>query len=257
MHIEVICFFSGFECLLQIAQIVANVIFNARYAAWYDLAADAVGFFKEIDLVPTARSHGCKQHAGGPGAHHRDLLLCFRGRDGLRHDILEAGAGIDRTLRVPTVHKLVDAAFLAADAGTDFTNLARICLVRPFRIGQQRATEHDQVAHFIAQRLLRKVGVAKFADGDDGHGEARVADDLERLEAFLDQPTHVEEAASRHSGRGMREPPVIIAAEVNVKQVHTGLDQIDHVVERLFHGASVFKFPKRFFLHALFAVGLV
>ena len=89
-------------------------------------------------------------HARAAAAHDGDLL----GRLGLREllgiEVLKARAAVDGALRMAALDEFVDAALLTADAGPDLRNLARVGLVAPVLVGQQRTAQHGLLLYVPA-----------------------------------------------------------------------------------------------------------
>lgn len=141
--------------LLHLAEqpfhIVVQLILAQRSTGGVHLAAHTVGLFKHV--------HGMAPLCGGDGevqaraacADNGDALAHLgRGGNG-RQQLLEAGAGIHGALGMAALDKLVDAALLAADAGTDVLHLTGVGLVAPVGIGQHR-TASMIMSHLPSRR---------------------------------------------------------------------------------------------------------
>ena len=76
-------------------------------------------------------------------------------------------------------------------------------------------------------------------------------------EVLLHDAGHGQEAARRHTGRRMGQPPVVVAADIHVEEVHARLHQILHVVQGLGHAAAVLELLQGGHLVHPVAVGLV
>ena len=247
--------------LLHLAEqpfnIVVQLILAQRSTGGVHLAAHTVGLFKYV--------HGMAPLCGGDGevqaraacADNGDALAHLgRGGNG-RQQLLEAGAGIHGALGMAALDKLVDAALLAADAGTDVLHLTGVGLVAPVGIGQHRTAQHDHVALAVPQGLLGQVGIAQLAHGHNGDLHAHVGLDAPGGEVFLGHLGHVQEATGGHTGRGMGQPPVVIAAQVHIEHIDAGLHQVLHIVQGIGDGAAVLEALQALDgVHAV-AVGLV
>ena len=237
--------------------VVHHVKFDQRLGGGPELAAELVGLFVDLDLVTALGGDEGKVHTGAAAADDRDALDLFSLRELLGHDVLEAGARVDGALGMAALDELVDAALLTADARADVLDLAGIGLVAPVGISQHGTAEHDHVALAVAQRLFGEVGIAELADGDDGDLHADVGLHAARGKVFLGDLGDIEEAAGGHTGGRVRQPPVIVAAEVNVEHIDARLDEILHVIQRIGNGTAVLEVLEALdLLHAL-AVGLV
>ena len=150
--------------------------------------------------------------------------------------------------------ELVDARLLTSDTGSDLLNLTGIRFSRPHRIGEQRTPEHDHVAHLISDRLLRKVGVTELAHGDDGNGKPFVRYDAILGEVILDELGNFQENTGLHRCRRMWEPPVVVASEIDIEHVDAGLNEILHIVKRLFNRSLIAEFLERLYCLHTFAV---
>ena len=76
-------------------------------------------------------------------------------------------------------------------------------------------------------------------------------------EVFLGHLGHVQEATGGHTGRGMGQPPVVIAAQVHIEHIDAGLHQVLHIVQGIGDGAAVLEALQALDgIHAV-AVGLV
>ena len=139
------------------------------------------------------------------------------------------------------LHELVDAAFLTADAGTDFADLAGVGLVAPVGIGQYRTTQHDHVALLVPQCLLCQIGITQLAHSHNGDFHAHVGLDVVFSKVVLCGLRHIQETACGHPCGGMGKPPVVVAAQIHVEHIHTGFHQVLHVLQSLLHGTSVLK----------------
>ena len=129
------------------------------------------------------------------------------------------------------LHELVDAGFLIADAGHYLGHPAAERLCRPLRVGQQRPGQHDHVARRVAQRLLAQVGIAELAHRHNRDLQARVRLHAAPFEELAGRSRYLQEAARRHERRRMREPPVVVTAQIDVESVHAGRDQIGHELQ--------------------------
>ena len=207
--------------------------------------------------MPAAHRHERARHARGAGAHHGHAA----GRDGarrdLRHGVLEGAAGVDCALRVAALHELVHAALLAADTWPNLVDAARIGLVGPLGIGQQGPSQHHHVAGALAQGALGHVGVAQLADRDDGHGKPGVGLDAVPGKAPLHGLGHGHEAARRHARGRVGHPPVVVAAQIDVEEVHAGRHELLHVAERLLDRAPAAHTAQVGAVEHLLAIGLL
>ena len=241
----------------QPIHVVLQLILAQGRACGVHLAAHLVGLLKDLHRVAAMCGGDGKVQTGAACAHNGDLLdLLGPGGDGGQH-ILKAGAGIDGALGMAALHELVDAGLLTADAGTDLLHLTGVGLVAPVGIGQHGTAQHDHVCLAVTQRLLGDVGIAQFTDGHDRHFHAHVGLDAAGGKILLGHLADVQEAACGHACGRMRQPPVIIAAQVNVEHIDAGFHQILHVVQGIGDGAAVLEVLQGLDgVHAL-AVGLL
>ena len=223
----------------QPIHVVLQLILAERSACGVHLAAHLVGLLKDLHRVAALCGGDGEVQTGAACAHHGDLLdLLGLGGNGGQH-ILEAGAGVDGALGMAAFHELVDAGLLTADAGADLLHLTGVGLVAPVGIGQHGTTQHNHIGLAVTQRLLGDVGIAQLADGHDRHFHAHVGLDAAGGEILLGHLADIQEAAGGHTCGRMRQPPVIIAAQIHVEHIDTGLHQILHVVQGIGDGAAV------------------
>ena len=196
--------------------------------------------------------------SGGTAADNGNLFYFFGGSHfAAVVNIFLTGAGIHRALGMPAFDEFIDTSFLIADAGTNPFHLSRVNLIRPLRIGQKRPRQHNHVALFIAQRLFGKVGITEFAHRHYRHFHAGVGKNLVFREIILDDFRYFQKTARRHESRRMRQPPVVVTTEIDVKHIHARADERSHIIKRLFGRALVFEFAQGFNLVHFFPVRFV
>src|SRR6056297_2969095 len=162
-------FLCLFDLMSEIVQIIGNIEFDGRPRTRYQHSADLLtGLIQDHLVAPPGgaksadnprRSSADNRHFFGPPDLASPLgplgLTDAPSLPGLANQpnqpspfgplgrcqfaavvqIFETGPGVDRTLRMPPFHELVDAALLAADAGGDLSNSAGEGLVRPLGVG--------------------------------------------------------------------------------------------------------------------------
>ena len=76
------------------------------------------------------------------------------------------------------------------------------------------------------------------------------------VEVILDGFGDVQETARRHGSGRVREPPVVVAAQIHVKQIHPRRHEIFHIVERHLDRPAVLVFFKVGHIHRV-AIGFI
>ena len=219
--------------------VVVQLVLAQGRAGGVHLAAHFVGLLKDLHLVTPLGGGDSEVQTGAARADDGNLLGLLRlgGHGG--QQLLEAGAGVHGALGMSALHELVDAGLLTADAGTDVLHLAGIGFLTPVGIGQHGPSQHDHVALAVPQRLFRDIGIAQLAHGHDGHLHPGVGLDAAGGEILLGHLGHIQEAAGGHASRRMGQPPVIVAAQIHVEDVHADPHQILHVVQGIGDGTAV------------------
>src|SRR5690606_32558704 len=107
-----------------------------------ELAAQCIVALEEHDLVPALGGDPRRGHSAGPAADDRDSQRPFR-RYG--KDLFTARLRVDRAPDVLLIEETRDTPLVARDAAVDLLQPSLPRLVRPVRIGEQRATDRDEV----------------------------------------------------------------------------------------------------------------
>ena len=183
----------------------------------------------------------CKCNSCRPASHNSNVFLFLSRCKGFRKTFLESGSRIDCTLRMPSQNKLINAAFLTADTRPDLLHIAGKRLVAPVRICKQWSGKHHHVAVTIPDCFLCNIRISQFSDCNNRHICSGIGFNIISAEKFLRDSGHIKEAASRHSLRRMRQPPVIIAAQIHIKQIHSCTDQLCHIMQSILDRSSIFK----------------
>ena len=153
--------------------------------------------------------------------------------------------------------EFVQAAFLATDTRSDVFHSAFVSLLRPIRIGKKRTTEHDHVAFAVAESFFRKVGITEFAYRNDRNRKSAVCFDVVFGKVFFDDFRNVQKASGRHGRRRMRQPPVVVATEVDVEHINARFHEVFHIGQSLLAGTFVFElFERTGGVHSVFICGV-
>ena len=199
----------------------------------------------------------CKCNSCRPASHNSNVFLFLSRCKGFRKTFLESGSRIDCTLRMPSQNKLINAAFLTADTRPDLLHIAGKRLVAPVRICKQWSGKHHHVAVTIPNRFFCDIRIPQFSDCNNRHIYSGIGFDIISTEKFLRNSGHIKEAASRHSLRRMRQPPVIIAAQIYIKYIHSRTHQFRHIMQSIFDRSSISEFfQTAHFIHT-FLISLI
>ena len=186
----------------------------------------------------------CDQRKGNScraSSYNGNLFLFLSWCKGLRKSFFKTSSWIHSTLWMTTQDKLVNAAFLTADTRSDFFYISCKCLAAPIRICEQRSCKHHHIAVSIPDCFLCNIRIPQFSDCNNRHIYSGIGFDIISAEKFLRDSGHIKEAASRHSLRRMRQPPVVIAAQIHIKQIHSCTDQLCHIMQSILDRSSIFK----------------
>ena len=100
---------------------------------------------------------------------------------------LRGNRRIDGAANGPVQHcTVLYAANVAGDARTDTRGLSALRLIRPLRIGDQTAADHNKVGFAVRDQIIRHLGIAEVAH--DGAGDPT---------PFPDRPRHIGAPAVR------------------------------------------------------------
>lgn len=103
---------------------------------------------------------------------------------------------------------------------------------------------------------LGQIGVSELAHPDDRHFHPRVGEDMVLPEVILDGFGDVQETARRHGAGRVGEPPVVVAAQIHVKQIHPRRHEVFHIVERHLDCPAVLELFEIGHLHGI-AIGFI
>ena len=120
-----------------------------------------------MTLLPVGDQRRVSQ-AGGTGADHRDAFALRRTGGG--ELALPPGRAVDDAAQLRAAAHLVDAGVAGETAAG---RLAARELVDPFRIGDQRAAERDEIGLAARDRVGRGRRIAEPADRDHRHARLR------------------------------------------------------------------------------------
>ena len=183
----------------------------------------------------------CKCNSCRPASHNSNVFLFLSRCKGFRKTFLESGSRIDCTLRMPSQNKLINAAFLTADTRPDLLHIAGKRLVAPVRICKQWSGKHHHVAVTIPNRFFCDIRIPQFSDCNNRNVHSSIRFDTISAEEFFCDLGHIKETSRRHSLRWMRQPPVVIAAQIHIKQIHSCTDQFRHIMQGILDRSSIFK----------------
>ena len=153
--------------------------------------------------------------------------------------------------------KLVEASFLASDAGANICHATGVRLVGPLGIRKQRASEHDHIGVAIAKGAFGNVGVAQLTHRDNGYGKAGIGSDIVGGKALPNGARHGNEAACGHARRRVGHPPVVIATKVDVKDVYSRRHELFHIAQGLFDGTAAAHASQIGRIHDLLVIGFL
>ena len=150
----------------------------------------------------------CAGQPRGAGAHYRHPLR--RGGLCIVQFGLGAGARVDQATGGFLLEHVVQAGLIAGDTRIDAIGAAGAGLVRPVRVGQQRARHRDQVG----------AAAGEDAFGHVGHVDA-VGRDQRQLHFRTQLGGHARERRARHRGGDGRHPR-LVPADAGVEDGRTG-----------------------------------
>ena len=156
---------GGDEVVLQ----AADVGLELGDGGLVELPAE-LALLKDGDGVPAQGEDARGLEAGGAAAHDGDVLF-HRGGGDLQL-ALAADLRVERAADgLVAVEGALEAALVAADAGTDVLGVVGLGLLRPLGIRPERAPQPDEVALAGGDDLLGELRRVDGAGGDDRDGD--------------------------------------------------------------------------------------
>jgi len=132
---------------------------------------------------------------------------------------------------MPPFKKLMEACLLITYAGDYLFISSGVNFVSPFRISQERAAKHYHITLPLLQCSLGYIGESEFAHSCYWNFNSSIGFNFILPEKLLHKFRNFNITRRGHRLGWMREPVVVVAAEIHINNVNSCSDEILKIIQ--------------------------